>query len=88
MTLAEKYGETAQRLIHVHYLRQLAETNAEYRVDPVAELRPVCPTCHAVIHSRTPAFTIEEITAMIEEEQKNANQTVEVTARKLAKPQS
>lgn len=88
MTLAEKYGETAQGLIHVHHLRQLAETNAEYRVDPVADLRPVCPTCHAVIHSRTPAFTIEEITAMIEKEQKNANQTSDVTARRLVKPQS
>lgn len=71
MTLAETYGETAQGLIHVHHLRQLAEANAEYCVDPVADLRPVCPTCHAVIHSRTPAFAIEEITSMIAETKKN-----------------
>ncbi len=87
ITLAEKYGETAQGLIHVHHLRQLAEANAEYCVDPVADLRPVCPTCHAVIHSRTPAFTIEEVTAMIEKEQKSANQASEVTARKFPEPQ-
>jgi len=77
LILAEKYGETAQGLIHVHHLRQLAEANAEYRVDPVADLRPVCPTCHAVIHSQTPAFAIEEIKTMIEKEQKNANQASE-----------
>lgn len=65
LTLSEKYGEVAQGLIHVHHLRQLAEVNAEYRVDPVADLRPVCPTCHAVIHSRMPAFTIDEVRAMI-----------------------
>lgn len=85
--LAEKYRETAQGLIHVHHLRQLAETNAEYRVDPLADLRPVCPTCHAVIHTRTPAFTIEEITSMIKKEQKNTNQASEVMAHKFAEPQ-
>lgn len=55
----------AQGLIHVHHLRQLADVNAKYQVDPIQDLRPVCPTCHAVIHSQTPPFTIEEISAMI-----------------------
>jgi len=69
LDLAEKYGKIAQGLIHVHHLRQLAEVDAEYQVDPVQDLRPVCPTCHAVIHSRTPALMVEEVTAMIEEAQ-------------------
>lgn len=69
LDLAEKYGKIAQGLIHVHHLRQLAEVDAEYQVDPVQDLRPVCPTCHAVIHSRTPALTVEEVAAMIEEAQ-------------------
>lgn len=87
VTLAEKYGEVAHGLIHVHHLRQLAEVNAEYRVDPIADLRPVCPTCHAVIHSRTPAFTIAEVKTMIENQKEDANQASEVTARILAEPQ-
>jgi 5-methylcytosine-specific restriction protein A len=87
LSLAEKYGEAAQGLIHVHHLRQLADVNAEYVVDPIQDLRPVCPTCHAVIHSRTPPFTVQEITAMIEGTKTNANQASEVTARKLAEPQ-
>jgi len=66
LTLADKYGEAAQGLIHIHHLRQLASINAEYQADPIVDLRPVCPTCHAVIHSRTPPFTIEEVTGMIE----------------------
>ncbi|NTV46454.1 MAG: HNH endonuclease [Chlorobiales bacterium] len=70
LTLAEKYGDIAQGLIHVHHLRQLSEVNAEYQVDPVQDLRPVCPTCHAVIHSRTPPFTVEEIRLMIERQNK------------------
>ncbi|MCX5820237.1 MAG: HNH endonuclease [Deltaproteobacteria bacterium] len=86
LTLAEKYGECVQGLIHVHHLRQLAEVNAKYQVDPVQDLRPVCPTCHAVIHSRPQPFTVEEVRIMIEEAEKNANQASEVTARKLAEP--
>jgi predicted HNH restriction endonuclease len=71
-TLAEIYGETAQGLIHVHHLRQLSEANSEYQVDPIQDLRPVCPTCHAVIHSRNPTFSIEDIQEMIKDNN-NAN---------------
>lgn len=69
LILAERYGEAVQGLIHVHHVRQLAEINGEYQVDPIRDLRPVCPTCHAVIHSQTPPFR-EEITEMIHEQEK------------------
>lgn len=79
LTLAEKYGESARGLIHVHHLLQLAAVNAKYQVDPVQDLRPVCPTCHAIIHTRTPPFTVDEITEMIEETKRNANQASRLT---------
>lgn len=84
LTLAEKYGEAAQGLIHVHHVRQLSDVNAEYQVDPVQDLRPVCPTCHAIIHTRTPPFTVEEVTAMIEETKNSANQAVVGTSLRAA----
>lgn len=55
------YGEVAEGYIHVHHLRPLSEINAVYQVDPVKDLRPVCPNCHAVLHRRIPAFSIEEV---------------------------
>lgn len=55
------YGEVAEGYIHVHHLRALSETNGEYVIDAVADLRPVCPNCHAVLHRRIPAFTIDEV---------------------------
>jgi 5-methylcytosine-specific restriction enzyme A len=70
LVLAEKYGEVAQGLIHIHHLRQLSDINAEYCVNPIEDLCPVCPTCHAVIHSRKPAYTIEEVVTMIETKKK------------------
>lgn len=57
----QRYGPTVDGLIHVHHLRPLSEIGAEYTVDPVADLRPVCPNCHAVLHSRTPGYSMEEV---------------------------
>jgi predicted HNH restriction endonuclease len=60
-----KYGKVADGFIHVHHLRQLSEIRKEYVVDPIKDLRPVCPNCHAVLHLRNPAYTIEEVVAFL-----------------------
>ncbi len=61
----ERYGEVGVGFIHVHHLRPLSEIGAQYEVDPVADLRPVCPNCHAIIHRRNPPYSIEEVKAML-----------------------
>lgn len=66
--LANVYGEIAQGHIHVHHLQQLADINAEDQVDPIQDLRPVCPNCHAMIHLKTPPYTIDEIMVLMEEQ--------------------
>lgn len=55
------YGKPAQGLIHVHHLRSLSEIGRQYVVDPVEDLRPVCPNCHAVLHRHVPPYSIEEV---------------------------
>ncbi len=57
----KKYGEIGKGLIHVHHLKPLSEVRRGYEVDPIRDLLPVCPNCHAVLHNRTPPFTVEEI---------------------------
>jgi len=59
--LAARYGEAAAGVIHVHHLVPLAGIGRRYVVDPVNDLRPVCPNCHAVIHRREPPYSITEI---------------------------
>jgi len=59
------YGEVAEGYIHVHHLKPLSEIGGQYVINPVEDLRPVCPNCHAVLHRRTPAFSIEEIKALL-----------------------
>ena len=59
--LGRTYGEAAQGFVHVHHLRPLSEVGRAYEVDPIADLRPVCPNCHAVIHLRSPAYSVDEV---------------------------
>ena len=60
------YGEVGEDFIHVHHLMPLSEISGEYRVDPVRDLRPVCPNCHAMIHRRTPPYGIEELREIVD----------------------
>lgn len=61
----EVYGSALRGFIHVHHLKALSEIAAEYVVDPVADLRPVCPNCHAVIHSREPQYAVDEARGLV-----------------------
>lgn len=59
------YGAFATGFIHVHHIRSLASVGAQYEVNPIEDLRPVCPNCHAVIHMANPPHLIEEVKAML-----------------------
>lgn len=50
MEFVAAYGPLSEGFIHVHHLKPLSEIAKEYTIDPVADLRPVCPNCHAIIH--------------------------------------
>lgn len=59
---SERYGQVGRGFIHVHHLVPLSEIGERYEVDPVTDLRPVCPNCHAMLHHRTVVpRTIEEL---------------------------
>ena len=59
------YGEIGKGFIHIHHLKPLSEIDEEYEVNPIHDLRPVCPNCHAMLHRRNPAYSIEEIENII-----------------------
>ncbi|MGE0823080.1 MAG: HNH endonuclease [Candidatus Binatia bacterium] len=63
--MSDVYGSAADNLIHVHHLTPLAGIPEGFQIDPVKDLRPVCPNCHAVIHSRHPPYSVEEVAQMI-----------------------
>ena len=55
------YGVIGQGYIHVHHLRPLSAHGINHRVNPKEDLRPVCPNCHEMLHSKDPPYTIEEL---------------------------
>jgi 5-methylcytosine-specific restriction protein A len=61
----EKYGPIGKGKIHVHHIIPISEYKKEYILDPVNDLRPVCPNCHLMMHSRKDPFTIEELKEII-----------------------
>lgn len=73
------YGAEADGFIHVHHLKPLSEVGTEYVVDPVADLRPVCPNCHAVIHLGGACRSIEQVRQLLGR-QGTPNQAPHLTA--------
>jgi 5-methylcytosine-specific restriction enzyme A len=57
----KRFGELGKNFIHVHHLTQVATVGKTYQVDPIKDLRPVCPNCHAMLHRQNPPLTIEEL---------------------------
>jgi hypothetical protein len=56
-----RYGEIGKNFMHVHHLNPLSLTEGEYEVNPITDLRPVCPNCHAMLHRGTELISIEQL---------------------------
>jgi len=62
----EVYGELGAGFIHIHHLTLLSSIGKEYKIDPIKDLRPVCPNCHSMLHKRRPKpYTISELKTII-----------------------
>lgn len=62
-----EYNELAKRInppifyrqVPVHHIKALSEINDLYEVDPIKDLRPVCPNFHLVLHSKIDGDTYD-----------------------------
>jgi 5-methylcytosine-specific restriction protein A len=48
-------------VIHVHHVRPESTLGPNYRVDPIKDLRPLCPNCHAIVHCEEPPMAPETL---------------------------
>lgn len=67
----EVYGAIGKNYIHVHHIVPLSEIREEYEVDPINDLIPVCPNCHAIIHRTQPALTVKQLREHLLQNKKN-----------------
>lgn len=59
------YGVIGDGFIHVHHKIEISSIKESYSVDPKNDLVPVCPNCHAMLHRKKPAYSIEELKDII-----------------------
>ena len=56
------YGAIGKGYIHVHHhRRQLSSTRGKHHIDPIKDLIPPCPNCHAMAHSDKKMLTVEQL---------------------------
>lgn len=59
------YGDMGKGYIHVHHIIPMSSIKKAYEVDPINDLRPVCPNCHAMIHRPSEILSIDELREII-----------------------
>lgn len=52
LDFGDVYGELGRGFIHVHHITPLSAVREAHAIDPVRDLVPVCPNCHAMLHIR------------------------------------
>jgi len=62
-----RYGEMGVGFIEVHHIESISSIAPGTVVDPGTDLVPLCSNCHAMVHRRTPPFTIDDIRAILRE---------------------
>ncbi|MFU8873239.1 HNH endonuclease [Micromonospora sp. SL4-19] len=65
LDFASVYGEMGKGFIHVHHLTPVSQLGPDYQVDPIADLRPLCPNCHAMVHTQDPPMPPDDLAARI-----------------------
>jgi len=70
-SFGQTYGETADGYIHVHHLKNVSSRRGKYVVDPIKDLRPICPNCHAVIHLVDPPLSIQDMKKILKKRGKD-----------------
>lgn len=71
ISFEEQYGPIGKGFIHVHHKKPLAARRGEYKLDPKKDLAPVCPNCHAMLHTQDPPLGIDELKTILAQHQKN-----------------
>ena len=60
-----QYGELGRGVMDVHQLKPPSEAGPGHQMNPIQDLRPVCPNCHTIIHKRTVPLTLTETRALV-----------------------
>lgn len=66
MNFLAKYGEIGRDFIHVHHITPVSQLRQGYVIDPLTDLVPVCPNCHAMLHKENPPLSVDHLKERME----------------------
>ncbi|PDQ21075.1 hypothetical protein CN311_11290 [Mesorhizobium sanjuanii] len=66
MDFEKRYGSRGAGFIHVHHKVAVAKRGQRHKVDPVGDLIPVCPNCHAMLHTLDDGLTVEALKMLLQ----------------------
>jgi 5-methylcytosine-specific restriction protein A len=61
------YGNHGKGFIHVHHRTPISEMESEYEINPITDLLPVCPNCHAMLHRGSKVLSPKELQEILRE---------------------
>ncbi len=73
------YGQAGDGLIHVHHVVENSKVGPDYKVDPIKDLVPVCPNCHAMIHRREKAYSVTEVKKLLRQTSRKRKGVTQIT---------
>ena len=65
LAFEDRYGTVGKGYIHVHHIVPMSKIKPNHRVDPVKDLRPICPNCHAIVHKDSQVYSLDEVREML-----------------------
>jgi len=83
MDFASEYGKIGKGYIHVHHLTPISSIKENYEINPVKDLRPVCPNCHAMLHRENPPLSIQELKERKEEQRREKKKDLRPAIREI-----
>ena len=70
MNFEKVYGTIGKNFIHVHHIEPVSMMGGSYILNPEKDLIPVCPNCHAMLHTKKPPLQPEELIEILKEQSK------------------
>lgn len=63
----ELYGILGKGFINVHHIIPVSKIGKEYIINPIRDLVPLCPNCHAMVHQTDPPVDLYQLIEIIQQ---------------------
>ncbi len=61
----KRYGKILLSVIQVHHTYPISMIGKKYKIDPIKDLIPLCPNCHAIVHTQSPPLSLKELRKLL-----------------------